>query len=95
MDLAIRNYRIRFPLRKDEFVVLEDCYRNLLGCGVSCKLDLESYKAVFVEFEELSFNFFSSGKGTLYFRRDDLSVEEADVVLNRFFVVFVKPFVIG
>ncbi len=92
--LAIRNYRIEFPVRKNCFIKLEECYNNLKKNSVLCKLDLESYKAVHVKFEEISFNFFSSGKGTLYFSSEKLLVEEANEILNKFFVVFVDSFVV-
>ena len=94
-SLAIRNYKIEFPFKKNKFVDLEECYKNLKKKGVLCKLDLESYKALQVHFKEIAFNFFSSGKGTLYFSSELLSVEEANEILNRFYYVFVRPFVVN
>ena len=91
--LAIRNYVIKFPLNVGECVDLSACFENLKVNGVVCSLDLESYKAIQVKFEEISFNFFSSGKGTLYFSSEVISVDEADEVLNRFLLVFVRPFI--
>ena len=91
--LTIRNYRIEFPVKVNEFILLEDCYWNLKEVGVFCKMDLETYKAIHVKFEEVSFNFFSSGKGILYFSSEVISVEEANEILNKFLFVFVRPFI--
>lgn len=89
--LSIRNYRIVFPLKSNQFIELRGCFNNLIECGVDCR---ETYNhSLFVVFEELSFNFFSSGKGILYFRRENFSVEEADSILATFFGAFLLPFV--
>ena len=92
--LAIRNYTIFFTLKENEFIKLEDCHENLKEIQIESKLDLESYKAIHVKFNELSFNFFSSGKGTLYFSKENLSIQEANEILNRFYYAFIESFII-